>query len=394
MSPALAPSRLQISDSEEPASEHSAASEFRIYRGAEGLKTLWPQWQELIAAIPEAAFLHAPSWYRCYLDSIAAAPEKILFLAAYRDSRLIGVLPLELRLRRDAILPIRVLGTLQSDHLNLSDAAFAPGIAQTAVLRDLLAWLRRQRDLRWDVLHLNKIAAGSFLDFALQHAELSSTISDAFAHSARFDTRGSYEAATQRMSGSFRRNLRRLSRRAAETATLRWESISDPLLLPGAFEEFLALEASGWKGEQGESSAIRCDPALLRYYRALLGSSGPAGRYRIILIRLGEQAIAAQLVVQSGRTLHLLKIGSSEAHAQLSPGHLGLEQTLQQACADKDIDTVSLITGPPWAQIWKPECIPVSSHLIPNVTLRGFLWAQLLRVKRGLRQLRPTAVTS
>lgn len=396
MSPADASARLKLREPEDPpraaasaaGSQRPASSEFRIFFSAEGLKALWPQWQELVAATPDACFLHAPAWYRCYLDALAEAPEKILFVGIFRAARLIAVLPLELRVRRFGPLPIRVLGTLQSNHLNLSDMVLPPEAAQAGVLRELLAWLRQQRELRWDVLHFNKIAAGSLLDQALQHAPPAAAISECFAHSACFDTRGNYEAATRQMSGSFRRNLRRLSRRAAEAAPLRWESISDPLLLPDAFDEFLGLEASGWKGEQGEGSAIRCDPALLRYYRELLGSSGPQGRYRIILIRLGEQAIAAQLVVQSGRTLHLLKIGNSEAHAQLSPGHLGLEQTLQQACADKDIDTVSLITGPAWAQIWKPECHPVSSHLIPNSTLRGFLWAQLLRAKLGLQRLR------
>jgi CelD/BcsL family acetyltransferase involved in cellulose biosynthesis len=372
----------------------SAHCEFQIFRGPDGLKALWPRWQELVAAMPEACFLHAPAWYGCYLDALAEAPEKIVFVGVFRNARLLAVLPLELRVRRLGPLPIRVLGTLQSNHLNLSDLVLPAEAARAVRLGELLAWLRRQRELRWDILHFNKIAAGSLLDRALRDAPPGGTSSEQFAHSDHFDTRGDYETATRNMSGSFRRNLRRLSRRAAEAGALRWESVSEPSKLPEAFDEFLRLEASGWKGEQGESSAIRCNPSLLRYYRNLLDSSGPQGRFRIMLLRLGEQPVAAQLAVQSGRTLHLLKIGSSEAHANLSPGNLALEHTLQQACADKDIDTVSLVTGPDWARIWKPDSQPVSSHVVPNSTLRGILWAQVLRARQLARQPRGTAPAS
>jgi len=387
MSPANAAARLELRESDASAARISAARcQFRIFRGTDGLKALWPRWQELADAMPEASFLHTPAWYGCYLATLAEAPEKIVFVAISRAARLIAVVPLELRARRLGPLPIRVLGTLQSNHLNLSDLVLPAEAARTGLLQELIAWLRHQRELRWDILHFNKIADASLLGLALRHAPLAGSNSEQFAHSDHFDTRGDYETATRQMSGSFRRNLRRLSRRAAEAGGLRWESIGDPSRLPEAFEEFLQLEASGWKGEQG--SAIRCNPALLHYYRELLASSGPQARYRIILLRLCEQAIAAQLVVQSGRTLNLLKIGSSEAHANLSPGHLALEQTLQQACAGKDIDTVSLITGPDWARIWKPDCHAVYSHVIPNSTPRGLLWTQVLRARGGMRRLR------
>ena len=386
MSPASAAVRLEPRHSDDSSGAPAACCEFRVFRGAAGFEALRPQWQELAAATPRACFLHTPAWYGCYLGTLAEAPEKIVFMGAFRAARLIAVLPLELRVRRFGPLAIRVLGTLQSNHLNLSDLVLPAGAAGAGLLRELLAWLRHQRELRWDILHFNKIADESLLDQALRQAPQAGTSSEQFGHSDHFDTRGDYETATRRMSGSFRRNLRRLSRRAAEAGGLRWESISDPSRLPEAFEEFLRLEASGWKGEQG--SAIRCNPALLHYYRELLGSSGPQGHYRINLLRLGEQPIAAQLVVQSGRTLHLLKIASSETHANLSPGHLALEHTLQQACDDKAIDTVSLVSGPDWARIWKPDCHAVCSHVIPNSTPRGLLWTQVLRARHGLRRLR------
>ena len=158
--------------------------------------------------------------------------------------------------------------------------------------------------------------------------------------------------------GKLRRNLARLRRRLATRGALRVETVTGAdgaptaARLEAAFERFLAVEASGWKGEEG--TAIARDPALTGFYRALLAPREPGLAARIDLLWLDEECVAAQYALVTDRRLSLLKIGYDERHADCSPGSLLLESTLEHARA-AGLATLSLVTSPPWAARWHPE---------------------------------------
>ena len=95
--------------------------------------------------------------------------------------------------------------------------------------------------------------------------------------------------------------------------------------------------------------------------------------------------------MQDAGTLSLLKIGYSHEHSHLAPGNLVMERTLQYACASPHIDVVSLVTGPPWATLWKPHALQVWSHVLVNGTSRGLLWALMLRAKRAMAAIQKRA---
>ncbi|MFF8800670.1 MULTISPECIES: GNAT family N-acetyltransferase [unclassified Methylobacterium] len=124
------------------------------------------------------------------------------------------------------------------------------------------------------------------------------------------------------------KDLRRRRRRLEEAGTLRVESASEGAALERALEDFLALEAAGWKGEAG--TALRSRPQTERFARTLFRPDGGPVAVRADTLRLDGRTVAASLALVSGGTATLLKTAYDEGLRALAPG-LVLEDAIVRA---------------------------------------------------------------
>ena len=63
----------------------------------------------------------------------------------------------------------------------------------------------------------------------------------------------------------------------------------------------------------------------------------------------------------------MVKIAYDESFSKLAPGSLLLESLLRQACEQRDVRYVSLVTGAAWHEPWGPLKMPVyDATLIPG----------------------------
>lgn len=159
----------------------------------------------------------------------------------------------------------------------------------------------------------------------------------------------------------------------------------DTETLSPAFDEFVDVEASGWKGRIG--TAIQADRRLMGFYRSLIDGFTPTGGVRINLLRVGGRCIAGQFCLKVDRSLYNLKIGYREDFSRLSPGNMLLEHVLKREFAAGDVDAVNLITGASWQRHWRPQTRKRFTAYAFNHTLRG---GMSFRMSRGKAHLRPT----
>ena len=270
------------------------AHRFVPFQGMDGLEQIAPAWLRLLESMPQARFNHFPGWYRAHLASGRADPATVWFLAAYDDNeRLTGIFPLQAQSRSVRFVHPRLLGSVDDDELQLSDFIFAPSAKTAGLVHELAGWLRSQSIIRWDHLRILKIPDDSSLAYSARARLPTLTIVETYDGSAYFDTSLSYEQATQAMTNKFRSNLRRRARLAEQSAQLRFQSYGRPEELDEAFRIFLEVEASGWKGLAGTSSAISCRPGALAFYSALVREFAPRGECVINILWHGEQAIAS-----------------------------------------------------------------------------------------------------
>ncbi len=324
-------------------------------------------WWRLFDSTPQARFYHHPHWHQCIATYLLPEQLNLGFLTV--GDQLQMVLPLcGTAGERRRAHPLH-------DHLSLNDVLIHPSLAADA--NQLLDAIQLTLDSLgtswwdWKVSNLaHESALTQMLSKSLCLTNEDGTTSDSMEkdqdgtsirwslkqsrESASFDCTGDERAPT----GKLRRNLRRLRKQINEYGELRIEVVVNSEQLNDAYEQFLAIEASGWKGAGDEAPAISANPALQGFYQALLSPSIAGFAPQINLLWCNDICIAAQFGIRTDACLSLLKIGYNEEYARFSPGYLLLESILDKT-PELGINTLSLVTSPPWAQRWHPDIEPV-----------------------------------
>jgi len=121
-------------------------------------------------------------------------------------------------------------------------------------------------------------------------------------------------------SGRHLRELRRKERRLAEGGKVEYSTLEAKGDGPAAIEEFLQLEASGWKGREG--SAIKLREGGHDFFMAM--GRGAFAKDRLILqsLRVAGKVIASKFNVVGGKGAYVLKIAFDEDYSRYSPGDL------------------------------------------------------------------------
>jgi hypothetical protein len=118
-----------------------------------------------------------------------------------------------------------------------------------------------------------------------------------------------------------------------------------------ALDVFYALEASGWKGEQG--TAIGKRPDAKAFYDVLQGQT--ACDIWIPILSVAGRPAAAQLVRVWNRTLFLLKTAYDPAFASYAPGQLITARLIRYGM-DQDGDVLDFLGWDmTWKRDWEPE---------------------------------------
>lgn len=111
--------------------------------------------------------------------------------------------------------------------------------------------------------------------------------------------------------------MRRRRRRLEEAGELKRVVYSTPADIPRATENFLTLEASGWKAERG---ALLGHPSLATFVRSATRLLAREGKIRIHSLELAGKPIAMGVVIESGDHSYFWKIAYDESLRAQAPG--------------------------------------------------------------------------
>ncbi|MCX7898535.1 MAG: GNAT family N-acetyltransferase [Methylocystis sp.] len=152
--------------------------------------------------------------------------------------------------------------------------------------------------------------------------------------------------------------LRRQRRRLDERGRLAFSVHSAPSEIPDAVEEFLALEASGWKAGRG---ALLSQPSLATFVRSATRMMARDGHCKIMAMRLDDKPVAMAILIESQNRSFYWKIAFDEAYRAQAPGVLlTCEQTRAQlARTDIELtDSCAIANHPMIEKLW-PDRIGV-----------------------------------
>lgn len=350
-----------------------ATINIKRFDNAAGLNALRSDWDRLAHRLSPRRFFHHFGWYKSYFDALVRDPDCIHFFAVYRGESLVGIVPLKPSVRRMRGMRLRLLELPHHPHLSLRDGLLASAADNVAIVDALVSHLHEQTELTWDALLLSCVPEDSTTGSAFRAASPPRLVSTLQGYSNYVEFSGSLDEIGKRISGSFRRNLRRLERRALERGALRYRSYRTAQELLQAFPSFLEVEVSGWKGAGEEGTAIACHPELRAFYGHLIENFSRDESCVINLLWLNDVCIAGQFGLLVDRVLYILKIGYHEAYSDLAPGNLLMASVLGDFSRSGTVRAVSFVTGPPWSHLWRPEASAVWEHYVFNTTWRGLI---------------------
>ena len=166
------------------------------------------------------------------------------------------------------------------------------------------------------------------------------------------------EYLKQNLSSKRRKELRRQRKRLEEAGALSFERCDDGSGIDQWIAEFLALEASGWKGDA--RSALGCDARTQAFFTHALNRAARFGRLERLTLRLDGAPIAMLANFLAPPGLFGFKTAFDERYARFSPGLL-----LQ-------LENLDLLTRP--GIDWADSCAVQGHSMIERI------WSEKRRV--------------
>jgi hypothetical protein len=261
----------------------------------------------------------------------------------------VGVLPV-------IVTPHRLLGsswptlrTPSDANTPSGDVLLAPDQAEPA-FEALLAELRRQVPYHLG-LDLKAVRQNSPVLGAIEDKIYGYAVRFGFRFEYSFlDVRGDvskYWSSLGKLRQNLRRGRKKLESRGHVSIELRRGSTAAEDFLP----EYLALDASGWKGRNG--TAIIDNPNVVAFYTTLTRNFAAQGRWEWHVLRIDERVVAAGMGVRCGVALILPKYAFDEDFADCTPGHLLTEEVFKDAFSRSEIDEINHMSLSISDQYWR-----------------------------------------
>lgn len=236
------------------------------------------------------------------------------------SAQLLGVFPLEFRSSYHG-LPLKHLTLWQHKHCFLGTPLIRKGYEQECLGNffegidkiEKGAWLLELRQITADgpfhqALHLFAQQHGRRLEVAATHER------------ACLESKLDAEGYLQRFSGKHRKELRRKSKRLAELGQVTCSALTSPAELAGWVEDFLALEAGGWKGRS--STALAAQTNESNFFRKVAEDAFQHQQLDMLKLCLDGKPAAMRCDFVSGEGAFFFKIAYDEKLANCSPGVL------------------------------------------------------------------------
>jgi hypothetical protein len=140
--------------------------------------------------------------------------------------------------------------------------------------------------------------------------------------------------------------------------------VKTPAAVTAALVDFFWLEASGWKGRAG--SAADSDPGIRQFVTSAVSELAALEQAAIHRLCIGDQAIAACIVLRSGHSAWCWKIAYDESYARFSPGAQLLVHVTDDLLSDDSITSTDSLATPEHPlidHIWRERCT-MSDRLI------------------------------
>jgi CelD/BcsL family acetyltransferase involved in cellulose biosynthesis len=301
-----------------------------VARGATELKCIVPAWEELARAAlePNPFYEH---WMLLPALEVFGAGQDVRAVLVWAGEQLAGLFPFQ-RVTRYKGLPATALTSWRHPHCLLCTPLVRADTARLC-LEALFDCVDAS------LLEFSYLPAGEPF-----HRALAEVLD---ARGLRVVVNRSYSRGLLRkhratLSGQLRRRLARNERRLQSRGSLAHVVLQSGDDIGRWIEDFLQLEASGWKGRQG--SAMACSQTNRLYFTQILDAAFRRGRLLMCGLDLDGRPIARRASFTAGVGAYAYKTAYDERFAQFSPGVMLELDNVRQLDASPQIQWMDSFT--------------------------------------------------
>lgn len=309
------------------------------------------EWADLAANALEANPFYSPALLIPALDAFASENVR---LALVRDARgrLIALAPFAPAVGYSR-LPVRYLATWMHEH-----CFFAVPLIRKGSEKEALPALFDLAESEGAFLRLRHLdAAGPIRAAAIDAAAKTGRLASPSARYSRALLFAGYETDAylrEALGGKKRKELRRLRARLEAEGRVSFETLIERGDLSLWMQDFLTLEASGWKGRAGTALAAKAESRA--FLAAALDRAFDAGALDFHRLAVNDRPIAMIVNFNGGGECYSFKIAYDEEFARYSPGVM-LEIEMMRALEKREglffVDSCAAPDHPMINSLWR-----------------------------------------
>lgn len=262
---------------------------------------------------------------------------------------------------------------------------------------ELVAWLLAQYQRTFSIRLADVRADSSTVD-AVRSSQNVHCHHDERRRASYLELQQLPEDILRLFSQNFRKNLRKQEARLHSLADVQFIFVAGGDAQPEHFDQFVELEASGWKGKAG--TAITSLNATLGYYRDLVAGLTDDGQTEWHFLMAENRVIGAHFGVRIRQVLNLIKIAYDESYAPYGPGNMLFLEMLRRESVQQLSREIDCLTDMPWHVNWRmsrrsyvtitlfPQtAVPVVLGYLPAITADALRRSKALRgIVRAVRR--------
>lgn len=305
-------------------------------------------WNGLAAGSPQQLPMLSHAWTATYLEKALPPGSRWACFFAYRGPTLAAVLAVVTRQVTRFGVGALALRTPRDDHTQIGDLLFASADDADAVPAVLSAVAREFPNTPY--LEINRFSECSALLTALKSDALPAPRTwHADSYGAYLPVPADFASYRNGLSRNFRNNLNKAANKVARLRDVQFRFSGTRT--HEDFTEFLAVEASGWKGQA--ESAIASSPQQVEFYATLVRRLDEIGWLEWQFMTGDGCTLAANLAIRMPKSVILWKLGYNDAYSRCSPGGILLEELVKREIAARSIEEINLTTNQPWYDNWE-----------------------------------------
>lgn len=349
--------------------------QWKIYKGINN-DELTNDWKEILKRNELTSFLHSREWYQSLLESSYLAPDLYAFFVLYQNNKVIAIIPLEYSTITRFGMQLKTWLLLGIPNLGLNEFIVDKHINDNW-LSLLVEALSDFKQKHWDLLLFQDMPNSLELNVVKKSSYWLHKFIE-YDHTSKYIDCSKFEYKERRI-------VKRMTKKLAKLGEVKTYFYSDSYALKNAFEEFLMVEASGFKGEM--KTALLYDKVQQSFYRSLLNYFGKSGHCLIQVLKVNDKTIASHFALIIGKTYYMLKIGFDDDYKSFSPGTILIGNTIKHFSNNPHIDTIDFVTGLDWHDQWKPSISHIYNYYFYKTTPKGFAAFMIQRIISYLRKV-------